>query len=105
MIKCYYINAWNSPVLKTVFQNEDGTDFGVLNSNKIYNSTGQRIYVRRPDPNNPNPILDYSSLLNNDFSLNETKYQQQGPFYLTDMFAISYFTSFMTIAAGFKIKC
>lgn len=43
--------------------------------------------------------MDYNSILAQDLTLDETKYQQQGPFYLTDMFAINYFTSFTVIAA------
>lgn len=82
------------------YKNEDGTDFGHLNSNYIYNSTGHRAFVRRVDALNPDARRDYSSMLSADLTLNIDKYNAQGPFYLSDMFAMSYFTSFMTIAAG-----
>jgi hypothetical protein len=37
-------------------------------------------------------------MLNPDYTLNQTKYNEQGPFYITDFFTISYFCSFVNIA-------
>jgi OPT oligopeptide transporter protein len=34
---CYYMNVWGSPVLQSAYKFDDGTDFGLLNNNKIFN--------------------------------------------------------------------
>jgi hypothetical protein len=98
---CYYTNPWHAPILESKYQFRDGTPFGSLNNNKMFNSSGQRIYVRRPNLDIPNPVTDYSSILNQDFTLNEDMYNQQGPFFITDFFTIGYFTSFINISTGY----
>ena len=60
-----------------------------MNSNKIFDVNGTRVYV------------DTSGLLNKDFTLNEEFYNAHGPIYLTAMFTMAYFSSFMNIAATF----
>ncbi len=35
---CYYTNPWGSPVLDSVYKFEDGTPFGMINSNKIFST-------------------------------------------------------------------
>jgi hypothetical protein len=57
---CYYLNIFGTPKLYPQYKNEDGTDFGHLNSNYIYNSTGHRAFVRRVDALNPDARRDYT---------------------------------------------
>lgn len=70
----------------------------MLNSNKIYNSTGSRVYIRRVDLANPDQIRDPNSILAEDFTLDPAKYQEHAPFYLSEFFVVSYLTSFINIA-------
>jgi hypothetical protein len=60
-----------------------------MNSNKIFDINGTRVNV------------DTNGLLNQDYTLNEEFYDAHKPFYLTAMFTMAYFASFMNIAATF----
>ncbi len=60
-----------------------------MNSNRIYDINGTVVPV------------DTSALLNKDYTLNEAFYNEHKPFYLTAMFTMGYFASFMNIAATF----
>ena len=94
---CYYYNVWGSPTLESVYSFPDKTPFGLLNNNKIYNKNGSRVFVRRVDPMRPDS-RDGSSLLAQDFTMDQSMYDIHHPFYLSAFFVISYFTSFMNIA-------
>lgn len=51
------------------------------------------------DPKSPDANRDAKSILLPDYTLNEQLYKMQGPFYITQHFAVNYFTSFINIAA------
>ena len=93
---CYYMNVWGSPALDSTYFLPDGSPFGVLNSNAIFNRNGSEVFVKRPDLNNPT-ASDGLFLLDQNFNLDPAKYDLHHPFFLTTFFAISYFTSFMNI--------
>lgn len=101
---CYYFNVFGSPVLtsKYTYTKDDvnsTTPFGILNSPWIFNRNGKRVYVRRPSLalGAKDTRANYS-LLDQHFKLDQAKYEQHSPFYLTDFFAITYLTSFINIA-------
>jgi hypothetical protein len=92
---CYYTNHFGTPQITSAYEFADGTPFGILNNNKIFNATGHRVFIRRPSGDDPK---DENSLLDMNFKLDMKKYEQHKPFFLTEYFAISYLTSFMNIA-------
>lgn len=94
----FYTNTFNRPPLYSDVTFSDGTPIEPMNDNSIFNSTGFPIKIGRPNLAIPKRS-DYSAMLTQDFQLDEQKYAIQGPFFLTDFFAIGYFTSFLNIAA------
>jgi OPT family oligopeptide transporter len=86
----HFTNPFNAPVLHG--QYPIGNDksnierFPVMNSNRIYDRFG---HVTEP--------VDFVTFPN--LTLNQTMYDQRGPFYLAPSFSIGYFCSFMNIAA------
>jgi OPT family oligopeptide transporter len=95
---CYYMNIFKTPQLQSVYNFEDGSPFGILNNNKIFNSTGHRIYIRAPNSDHPEH-RDHNSILNANHTLNMEKFRQQGPFFLSEYFAVTYFRCFVNISA------
>lgn len=63
----------------------------VMNNAHIYDKTGMRRFVAQKDLLN-----DY------DYQLNQTTYENSKPFYLTSLFSLAYFNSFLSIAAVFS---
>ena len=99
---CYYSNIWGrlAPAPSSA-EYSDGTPFGILNVPYIYSSNGTRMRVSRPNITSP-AANDYTRLLDQEFKLDMAKYEAFKPFVLTEFFAISYFCSFMNIAAIFS---
>jgi hypothetical protein len=96
---CYYANVWATPIITSTYFWGGKTDdpIGALNTNKVFNSTGSRVWVRRPNLQSPK-AEDDNYILDQNFKLDIDKYNRHGPFYLSEYFVISYFTSFMNIA-------
>jgi hypothetical protein len=63
----------------------DGSHFTVQPTSALYNGTGNQFRV--------------SAMLNSKFELDMEKYERMKPIYITDLFALNYFSSFMTLAA------
>lgn len=84
----YLSNAFGNDQGLKVNYYSDGTPIPVLNSVALFNSTGYRISA-------------VSLYQTPSFDLNETKYAQQAPIYLTTFFALSYGASFLSIMAAF----
>ncbi|KAI8903204.1 OPT oligopeptide transporter protein-domain-containing protein [Gorgonomyces haynaldii] len=96
----YYTNSFGNPFLVSANRMySDNTTAPILNSNHIYSKDGERVFVKRPDPENPSKADKYY-LLANDFSMDQEKYEAFKPFYLTEAFAGAYLLSFVTIAAS-----
>ncbi|KAI8914276.1 OPT oligopeptide transporter protein-domain-containing protein [Gorgonomyces haynaldii] len=89
----YYTNPYNSPALvgpytwRDTSNNNTRTPFGILNRQLIYNKNGKSIKV------------DSTSLLDKQYNLNQTFYDNNKPFFLTASFSTNYFTSFINLGA------
>jgi hypothetical protein len=97
----YYANFWNMPTLKSEYYWKDGSPVGLLNSVDTFNRNGSRVYMKRPNLN-VTSALDHVYLLNQDYTLDESKFQANYPFYLTEMLTFSYFCSLAQITAIFS---
>ncbi|KAI8903159.1 OPT oligopeptide transporter protein-domain-containing protein [Gorgonomyces haynaldii] len=96
----YYTNYFGNPSLVSInYVYPDNTTAPILNTPHIYNRDGSRVFVRRPDLENPSPIDPYS-LLTRDFSLDPDQYDKFKPFYLSEAWASTYLLSFVTITAS-----
>ncbi len=90
---CYTLNCWGGPIIQSTYYWPDGAAFGVINSNKIFNRTGHTVHIRRVDPDKPDALMDFNSILAPDFTLDLTKYHTNVTLITIDMTCTSPSTS------------
>lgn len=97
----YYANFWGTPTLDSEYTWKDNTPAGILNSLDIFNRNGTVIYIKRPDSTAPSK-LDPLYILNQKYTLDESKFKNNFPFFLTEMSVFSYFCGLAQVASIFS---